>query len=161
ASGDFIVLAQQVPDIIGSQQVVPNFVVQARQVSGAPQWPNATVNHAIATQMGQTTAAVCLTPSAVAPGFTPILNVNGVDIPLADGSVFSTPDVDIWRFGQVFTITDQTGNAVRAVVNPSWLNVSVGLGSVGLGQFPANVVGPLANANGNVNQIATRGGTLL
>lgn len=159
ASGDFVVaqVGQPVlPNSVVAQQVVPNFVVQARQVSGAPQWPNAAVNHAIATQMGQTTAAVCLTPSGAAPGFTPVLNVNGTNISLADGSVFSTPDVDIWRVGQVYTITDQSGNSVRTVVNPSWLNVSVGLG-----QVPANVTGPLANANGNVNQIATSGGTVL
>ncbi len=159
ASGDFVVaqvVQPVVPEVVAPQQLVPNFVVQARQVSGAPRWPNAAVNHAIATQMGQTTAAVCLTPLAGAPGFAPVLNVNGTNIALGDGSVFSTADVDIWRFGQVFTITDQSGNSVRAVANPTWLDVSVGLG-----QSQLNVIGPLANANGNVNQIATSGGIVL
>jgi len=115
------------------------------------------VNHAIATQMGQTTlvgqttVAVCLVPEG-----SP-LYVDGQNIPLGDGNVISTSGgVDIWRVGQVYNITDQSGDSVRAEVHPTWLNVSVGLG-----QWPANAIGPLANANGNVNQIATSGGTVL
>jgi hypothetical protein len=49
AAGDFI-LAETGPD----------FVVQTRQVSGAPTWPNASVNKAVATRMGKTRVAVCL-----------------------------------------------------------------------------------------------------
>ncbi len=138
ASGDFVLT-----------QVDPDFVVQARQVSGAPRWPNAAVNEAIATQMGQTKVAVC--PARLIENQSPLI-VNGANIALTDGSVFSTPDgVDIWRFGSVYTITDQSGNSVQAVLNPTWLDVSVGLG-----QWPATITGLLANANGNVNQIATR-----
>jgi von Willebrand factor type D domain len=138
ASGDFVLT-----------QVDPDFVVQARQVSGAPTWPNASVNHAIATRMGKTTVAVCLAPAR--------LNVNGENTEVGDGKVFSTPDgVDIWRIGNVYVITDQSGDSVRAVVNPTWIDVTVGIG-----HWPAKVTGLLSNANANVNQIAARDGGLL
>jgi len=137
AQGEFI-LAQ-----------APNFVVQTRQVSGAPTWPNAAVNHAVATQMGKDRIAVCL---ARVP-----LDVNGANTDIADGTSFSTPDgVDIWRTGNVYLITDQTGNSVRAEVNPTWINVSVGLG-----RWPEKVTGLLANVNGDVNTLAARDGTTL
>jgi hypothetical protein len=45
---------------------------------------------------------------------------------------------------------------VRAVVNPTWIDVTVGLG-----HWPAKVSGLLANADGNVNKIAARDGTVL
>jgi hypothetical protein len=137
ASGDFV-LAQADPD----------FVVQARQVSGAPTWPDASVNSAVATRMGKTKVAVCL------PGR---LNVNGENTELGDGKSLSTPDgVDVWRRGNVYTITSQSGDSVRAEVNANWINVSVGFG-----HSPTNVHGLLANADGDVNKIATRDGTVL
>jgi hypothetical protein len=136
ASGEFVLA-----------QVDPGFVVQTRQVSGAPTWPNAAVNNAVATQMGKDRVAVCLAR----------LNVNGKDTELASGRSLSTPDgVDIWRTGNVYVITDQSGNSVRAEVNPTWINVSVGLG-----RWPEKVTGLLANANGNVHTIAMRDGTVL
>ena len=58
------------------------------------------------------------------------------------------PDgVDVWRRGNVYFITGHSGDSVRAVVNASWINVSVGLG-----HWPDKVNGLLANADGNVNQ---------
>jgi hypothetical protein len=45
---------------------------------------------------------------------------------------------------------------VRAEVNAGWINVSVGLGT-----WPAKVSGLLANANGNVEEIEARDGTVL
>ena len=53
ASGDFVLA-----------QVDPDFVVQTRQVSGAPTWPDASVNSAVATRMGKTKVAVCLAGTA-------------------------------------------------------------------------------------------------
>ena len=127
----------------------PNFVVQTQQVSGAPTWPNAAVNHAVATQMGNDRVAVCLAPAR--------LIVNGTNKEMENGTSVSTPDgVDIWRTGNVYVITDPTGNSVRAEVNPTWINVSVGLG-----RWPEKVTGLLANVNGNVNTIAMRDGTVL
>jgi hypothetical protein len=138
ASGDFILA-----------QVDPDFVVQARQVSGAPTWPDASVNSAVATRMGKTKVAVCLSPAR--------LNVNGENTELGDGKSLSTPDgVDVLRTGNVYIITSQSGDSVRAEVNASWINVSVGLG-----RSPAKVRGLLANADGDVNKIATRDGTIL
>jgi hypothetical protein len=138
ASGDFVLA-----------QVDPDFVVQARQVSGAPTWPDASVNSAVATRMGKTKVAVCLSPAR--------LNVDGENTELGDGKSLSTPDgVDVWRTGNVYIITSQSGDSVRAEVNATWINVSVGLG-----HSSANVRGLLANADGDVNKIATRDGKVL
>jgi hypothetical protein len=41
-------------------QAGPEFIVQARQVSGAPTWPNASVNKAVAVQTGKNRVGVCL-----------------------------------------------------------------------------------------------------
>jgi len=137
ATGDFVLA-----------QVDRDFVVQTRQVSGAPTWPDASVNSAVATRMGNDKVALCL------PGR---LNVNGANNDLGDGHTFSTPDgVQILRKGNIYYITDNHGNSVRAVNNGSYIDVYVGLG-----HWPANVTGLLANANGNVNQIAARDGTVL
>ncbi|MFZ0546345.1 MAG: VWD domain-containing protein [Candidatus Promineifilaceae bacterium] len=138
ASGDFILA-----------QVEPDFVVQTRQVSGAPTWPDASVNSAVATQMGKTQVAVCL-------GDRP-LRVDGTPTPLEDGDSLSLPDgVAVWRTGSVYVIVDQYGYSVRAEIKTTWMNVSVGLG-----QWPVEVHGLLANADGNVKQIEARDGTVL
>jgi hypothetical protein len=140
ASGDFL-LAQADPD----------FLVQTRQVSGAPTWPNASVNSAVATRMGKDTVAVCLTPER------PTLHVNDQVTDLDDGKSLSLPDgVDIWRLGNSYIITDQAGNSVRAKVNDRWIDVSVGLGT-----WPAQVRGLLADANGKVGSIEASDGTML
>lgn len=138
ASGDFVLV-----------QADPDFVVQARQVSGAPTWPDASVNHAVATRMGKTDVAVCLTEVP--------LYIDGKPTALRDGDSLSQPDgVDVWRTGNVYIIMDQSGNSVRAEVRDTWINVSVGLG-----RWPAKVSGLLANADGDVNAIATRDGEVL
>jgi hypothetical protein len=138
ASGDFVLA-----------QVDPDFVVQTRQVSGAPTWPNADVNNAVATRMGKTRVAICLAPAR--------LNIDGKTADLADGKSLSLPGgVDVKRNGNVYLITGESGDSVRAEVNASWINVSVGLG-----RWPAKVRGLIANANGNVNEIETRDGIAL
>ncbi len=140
ASGDFVLA-----------QVDPDFVVQTRQVSGAPTWPDASVNSAVATRMGKDTVAICLGPEKLN------LNIDGQATDLDDGKSISLPEgVDVTRIGNVYFITDQSGNSVRAVVNPSWIDVSVGLG-----RWPVKVSGLLANAGGNVNEIAASDGTVL
>src|SRR5207244_5859764 len=63
---------------------------------------------------------------------------------------------DVWRRGNVYIITSQSGDSVRATINPSWIDVSVGFG-----HWPAKVNGLLANADGDVNKIVTRDGTVL
>jgi hypothetical protein len=144
ASGDFVLA-----------EVAPDFVVQTRQMSGAPTWPNAAVNKAVATRMGKTKVAVCL---ASAGNETPGgLQVDGKATALDDGKSISLPDgVDVARRGNIYLIMGQSGDSVRAVVHPTWIDVSVGLG-----RWPSNVRGLIANPNGNVNQIAARDGTVL
>jgi hypothetical protein len=136
ASGEFVLA-----------EVRPDFVVHTRQVSGAPTWPNASVNSAIATRMGKIKVCVCLDS----------LTIDGKTINLSDGESHSAPDgVVVMRKGNVYFIASQSGYSVRATVNATWIDVSVGLRSC-----CAEVKGLLANANGNVNQIAARDGTVL
>ena len=136
-------------------QVAPNFSVQTRQVSGAPTWPNATVNKAVAARFGKTKVAICLAP----PGRdqTPRVNVDGKLTPVGDGSTVALPEgVGISRQGNVYQITSEAGDSVNATVNTptgntAWINVAVGLG-----KWPSSVVGLIANANANLNQIEAR-----
>ncbi len=133
ASGDFVLA-----------QVDQGFTVQTRQASGAPMWPNAAVNKAVAVRLGTTQIAVCLAP--------PRLFVDGKVAPLADGKSLSLADgVQVLRQGNVYFISSDAGDSVRAEVNPTWINANVGLG-----HWPATVHGLIANANNNVNQIETR-----
>jgi hypothetical protein len=126
----------------------PQFVVQTRQVSGAPTWPNASVNSAVGTRMGSTRVAVCL-PNRV--------QVNGRPTTVSQSTPLRLPGgVDISRTGNVYLIRGPEGDSVRAQVNNGWIDVKVGLGG-----WPSTVRGLLANANDNVSQLATSGGTVL
>jgi hypothetical protein len=137
ASGDFL-LAQ-----------AKNFTVQSRQVSGAPTWPDAAVNQAVAAQVGKSRVAFCTAPSR--------LVINGHPAALADGHVRSLPaGTEILRRGNVYLVTGRSGDSLRAVMNGSWIDFSVGLGT-----WPEPVRGLLANANGNVGQLETSGGAVL
>src|SRR6516165_10202401 len=49
AAGDFILA-----------EVEPDFTVHTRQVSGAPKWPDATVNQGVAARFARTEVAICL-----------------------------------------------------------------------------------------------------
>jgi hypothetical protein len=136
-------------------EVDPSFTVQTRQVSRAPTWPDATVNKAVAARFGKTKVAVCLAP----PGTdqTTRVHVDGKLTPVEDGKTLELPEgVGISRQGNVYQITSEGGDSVRATVNPSWIDVAVGLG-----KWPSSVHGLIANANGNVNQIETRDHFLL
>ncbi|MBV8896521.1 MAG: hypothetical protein JO051_08415 [Acidobacteriaceae bacterium] len=128
-------------------EVDPNFLVQTRQVSGAPTWPNATVNKAVAARFGKTSVAFCLAapnqPSIFVDGkFTAVDGREAVE--LADG-------VSLLRQGNVYEVISDSGDSVRATMNPTWMDVVVGFG-----KWPSAVQGLLANANENVNQIETR-----
>lgn len=137
ASGDFL-LAQ-----------AKNFTVQSRQVSGAPTWPDAAVNQAVAAQIGKSRVAFCTAPSR--------LVINGHPAALADGQIRSLPaGTEILRRGNVYLVTGRSGDSLRAVMNGSWIDFSVGLGT-----WPEPVRGLLANANGNVGQLETSGGAVL
>jgi len=141
ASGDFL-LAETNPD----------FVVQTRQKSGAPSWPNASVNKAVAMKLGTTRAAVCLDPTR--------LIIDGQQSALADDQSLSLPTgVHVARSGNVFLFTRPSGESVRAEVNSAYINVSVDLGAAP----QAKVYGLLGNANGNMGEddLATRNRVVL
>lgn len=143
ASGDFTVAV-----------VDPDFEVQARQVSGAPTWPNASVNKAVAARFGKTQVAVCLARPGSDQRAT--LHVDGKATPVRDGGTLALRGAGVLRRGNVYQITGDEGDSIRVTVHPAWIDVNVGLG-----RWPSTVRGLIANANGNINQIATRDGHVL
>src|SRR4030095_14903933 len=99
----------------------PDFVVQARQASGAPAWPNASVNKAVAMQVDKTRVAIYIEPIR--------LIIDGQSNDLDDGKTLElSHGVQISRHGNTYDITSEHGNSVRAVLNSTWINVTVGLG---------------------------------
>jgi len=107
ASGDFLLA-----------ETNPGFVVQTRQKSGAPTWPNASVNKAVAMRLGRTHAAVCVEPTR--------LIVDGKQRDLADDTSLALPTgVRVARSGSTYLFTRPSGESVRAEVNTSYINVSV------------------------------------
>jgi hypothetical protein len=142
AAGDFV-LAQADPD----------FVVQTRQVSGAPSWPLADLNHAVATQMGKSRVAICVLPTR--------LFVDGKSYDLGDGKLLSLPGgVKVYRRGDTYAVMRGGGDIVSAQINSNsantWINVTVGIGR----SAKRNVRGLLANPSGNSGELATRSGTV-
>lgn len=126
-----------------------NFEVQARQISGAPTWPDAAVNQAVATRMGKDTVAVC-------GGDLPLV-VDGKRLGLADGATeLLDSGVQIDRNGNTYLIRDLSGNSVRATQEPGYLDVNVGLGT-----WPTTVQGLLANPDHNPNLLGLSDGTVL
>jgi hypothetical protein len=138
ATGDFELL-----------QTKSGFVVQNRQVSGAPNWPNAAVNSVIAAQLGKTQVAVCLAPRKVV--------VDGKMLPLRQGQVELLADgTQISLRGNSYLIRGASGDWVKADVNTGYIDVRVGLG-----QWPIEAQGLLVSANSDPTQVATREGTVL
>jgi len=143
ASGDFLLA-----------QVGADFVVQNRQASGAPRWPNAAVNTAVATRMGKTVVAICL-PNR--------LFVDGEAAQLGDGKALALAGgVNIARRGEVYLVSGPDGDSLRAALHANAAGTSYINVSLGLGHWPeANVHGLLANPDGDVNALALRSGTVL
>jgi hypothetical protein len=127
------------------------FTVQERQVSGAPSWPNAAVNQAVAAHVGSTNVAVCTAPTR--------LEVNGGTVNLANGSQQLLPDgASVALNGNVYLIQDGNGNSVQATVQPGATpHVDV---TVGLGKWPEPVQGLLTNAGNSNNAIESRTGAV-
>jgi hypothetical protein len=137
ASGDFVL-----------SQAGPDFVVQTRQVSGAPTWPNASINKAVATQMGKSRVALFIEPTR--------LVIDGAATDLADGKDLLLPTgVQVSRRGNLYAITSEDGNSVRAVDNGAWMDVHVGLG-----HSPQQPRGLLGGAR-NGRALMTSTGTIL
>jgi von Willebrand factor type D domain len=137
ATGDFL-LAETGPD----------FLVQTRQVSGAPTWPNASVNKAVAVRAGKSRVAICLPGRVVVDG-KPTTIRDGGQLALSEGG-------NVVRKGNVYFVLAPTGDSIRATVNSAYIDVSVGLG-----RWPTKVRGLLANANGKVNEIEAQDGAVL
>jgi len=139
ASGDFV-LAQDGPD----------FIVQARQASGAPTWPNAAVNKAVAVQLGKTRVAVYIQPTR--------LVVDGANTEVTDGRPLLLPTgVQITKSGNVYNISNENNDRVQATLNATWIDVAVGLG---VSPRP-KVQGLLGNPGGNGQALLTAAGVTL
>jgi hypothetical protein len=138
AAGDFVLTQAE------------GFTVENRQVSGAPTWPNATVNKAVAAEIGKTRVAVCTEPSRVF--------VDGKERQIREGQIVSLPGgVGILHTGNIYLVQDETtGDGIRAEDNGTYINLTVGLG-----HWPTTVRGVLANASGNFNAIEARTGGVL
>lgn len=139
ATGEFL-LAQPASD----------FIVQTHQVSGAPKWPNAAINKAVAVKMGKTSVAICLAPAR--------LEIDGKLAHLDSGRSLSLAgDVTLLRRGDTYFIGRPGGEVVRADVNNNeYIDVYVG-------HAPgATVRGLLGNANGATSDdIAMQAGGVL
>ena len=128
------------------------FVVQTRQKSGAPNWPNATLNKAVALQLGHNQVALCLEPNRFV--------IDGKPAVLGDGKTIALPGGDsVSRKGDSYTFMRANGENVVADLKGLYINVTVGLGHVPV----ARVHGLLGNANGNAgpDDLAARGGAVL
>lgn len=138
----------------------PKFIVETRQVSGAPTWPNAAVNEAIAAHIGKNNVAICPGQPTVGRPPSGRLVVNNKTVKLPSGHMLSLPGGGtVSLTGNVYLIRSVHGNSVQAVINsghPNWINVSVGLG-----RWPEVVRGLLANARNNPRAIESRGGVIL
>jgi von Willebrand factor type D domain len=138
ASGDFV-LAQDGVD----------FLVQTRQASGAPAWPNTSVNKAVAVKMGTSRVALYIEPTK--------LVIDGAANNLADGKTVQLPTgVQISRRNNLYVISSESGDSVRATLNGTWINVTVGLGHA-----LTTTRGLLGNPRGNAQVLATASGAVL
>jgi hypothetical protein len=141
ASGDFLLA-----------EASPKFAVQTRQASGAPTWPNAAVNKAVATRMGKTTIALCVAPTR--------LLIDGAPRALSNHQSVSLPDdITLSRADDQYFIERINGDTVHARLNHGamdWIDVSVYLGDRSL--IP-KVRGLLGNPDGDPNLIGMADGT--
>jgi len=141
ATGDFL-LAETGPD----------FFVQTRQVSGAPAWPNAAVNKAVAVQAGKNRVAICLPQQVV---------VDGRKVTIADKGRLALPGGGVvTRNGSEYFVLGPSGDSLRATIQTFGTpHIDV---SVGLGRWPNDKArGLLANAKNDINLIAARDGAVL
>jgi len=136
AKGDYLLM-----------QAGPEFMVQARQVSGAPTWPNASVNKAVAVQTGKNRVAVCL-GGRVAVNGKPVTLRDGQSRTLAGGGA-------VLRRADTYVVLDPIGHTMRATMHPTNIDVTVGLG-----RWPMHVTGLLANQD-SVRVVAARDGKTL
>ncbi len=138
ASGDFVLLDS------------PAFSVHARQVSGAPTWPNTSVNKAIMVQMDGTRVEVYVEPER--------LYIDGRATTVAEGHPLLLPTgVEVIHHGSEYDISSAGGNAVRATLYGAFLDATVGLGKT-----PApHARGLLGTPGASAAQLVTASGAIL
>ena len=135
ASGEFLLA-----------EVANEFTVQARQASGAPQWPDAAVNKAVAVRMGKTRIVFYVDPSRV--------EVDGAALGADDRPALMLADgVQLRRQGNVYTVSDKHGNRVRVTLYSNWMDTAVLVG-----HRRAQVRGLLGNPAGDGRSLATSTG---
>ncbi|MBF9134975.1 hypothetical protein I0C86_39545 [Plantactinospora sp. S1510] len=125
------------------------FEVQTRKESGAPNWPNTSVDKSVGVRMGNSRLAVC--------GGTRLV-VNGANTSLPSGEALLLPTgVTIDRVNNVYTFRDPSGNSVRVTaVNGNVPYIDLG---IGLGPETAAARGLLGNHNGDPHYLETSDGT--
>ncbi len=139
ASGDYV-LADAGPD----------FIVQARQESGAKVFnnPNVTMNTAVAVQMGSNRVLIYDSPERVV--------VNGATTNVADNQIFDLPGgAYLMRVGELYVVTRETGELVRAQLYNGWMDLTVGLGHRARSGAHGILASPTQNA------LSLRDGTVL
>ena len=122
-----------------------DFLVETRQVSGAPTWPNADVNSAVAVKTGGHRVAVCIPERVVVDGKPATFRGDKTRVSFAGGGGV------VYKNG-TYVVFSAGGDTMRATINGTHIDVGVGLG-----KWPSTVRGLLANAN-TVNQIKARTG---
>ena len=128
-------------------EVGPDFEVQARHISGAPTWPNTSINQAIGARLGKSRVAVCAGPSLV---------VDGEKVELKDEPLVLPTGVNVTKTGNgKYVITDEEGNSVTVTPRNGYLDVEVGVGT-----WPTKVRGLLGNPDNNVKLLESRDSTV-
>ena len=126
------------------------FEVQTRQTSGAPNWPNAAVNQAVAARLGKSEVALC------SPDPEQQVIINGAPTPISDGQIIDLRDGSgIRRVGNIIVMVDPQGNSLSATLNGNHINAKVGMG-----RWPVRVQGLLASGGRSGNQLTARNGTV-
>lgn len=123
------------------------FTVESAKVSGAPNWPNASVNSCVGARTGSTSVVVALGPK---------LYVNGVLTPLASGQLALPTGVVVNRSGNTYVVVNTDGDSMKAEVNPTYINLTVGMGT-----WPTTVRGLLGNPNNDPTKLEAADGTVL
>ncbi|KAI5916452.1 hypothetical protein [Thauera sp. 2A1] len=129
------------------------FEVQTRQISGAPTWPNATLNQAIAAKIGNSVLVFSVADN------NPKVFVDGTLVSLKDGERRVLPDDgDLIRHMDMYLARDMRGNSIQVYVQRAathYLDVYVGLG-----RWPTYVKGLLASASDNAGAVEARKGKI-
>jgi hypothetical protein len=135
ATGDFV------------EAQAPAFEVQTRKISGAPTWPNTSVNKSVATRMGLTKVALC-DPQRI------FVDGRIADLP-SKGAVELPSGITIHHNGNTYVVIDPSGNSITVTFNSGYTDVKVGLGT-----WPTTARGLLGNPGNDPNKLEARDGTV-